>query len=214
MQTVVVAPSGKKHGQLLENNRKGRSRNDGISTPVAAPRLCPEQEGLGSGWNNVVLRGCVMKAQVAATPTPPYPIQSSGPSRRLSASLPRPANASLQDLRCRRWKSNHHLLRSTSRDDSRSPRESSYRGVCRLDSPFSLIGLPPNRESSSTSCLKNSHPVHSRVWQRSQWGQTGEALRLAYWKGDGAQVRREEFLREHDVDICLLNETHAMLSCR
>jgi exonuclease III len=36
-------------------------------------------------------------------------------------------------------------------------------------------------------------------------------LRLAYWNADGVCGRKlelEQFLSEHGVDICLLNETH------
>jgi exonuclease III len=39
----------------------------------------------------------------------------------------------------------------------------------------------------------------------------GKALRLAYWNADGFRGRKlelEQFLSEHFVDICLLNETH------
>jgi exonuclease III len=39
----------------------------------------------------------------------------------------------------------------------------------------------------------------------------GKALRLAYWNADGVRGRMlelEQFLREHGVDMCLLNETH------
>jgi hypothetical protein len=39
----------------------------------------------------------------------------------------------------------------------------------------------------------------------------GKALRLAYWNADGVRGRKlklEQFLTEHGVDICLLNETH------
>jgi hypothetical protein len=38
-----------------------------------------------------------------------------------------------------------------------------------------------------------------------------KALRLAYWNADGIRGRKvelEQFLSEHGVDICLLNETH------
>jgi hypothetical protein len=50
-----------------------RSRKDGVSTRLPAPRLAPakpspKQEKLGSGWNHVVRGGRVVKAQ--ATPTP------------------------------------------------------------------------------------------------------------------------------------------------
>jgi exonuclease III len=36
-------------------------------------------------------------------------------------------------------------------------------------------------------------------------------LRLTYWNADGVRDRKlelEQFLSEHGVDICLLNETH------
>jgi exonuclease III len=36
-------------------------------------------------------------------------------------------------------------------------------------------------------------------------------LRLAYWNSDGVRGRKlelEQFLSEHSVDMCLLNETH------
>jgi hypothetical protein len=39
----------------------------------------------------------------------------------------------------------------------------------------------------------------------------GKALRLAWWNADGVRGRKlelEQFLSEHGVDICLLNETH------
>jgi exonuclease III len=39
----------------------------------------------------------------------------------------------------------------------------------------------------------------------------GKALRLACWNADGVRLRNlelEQFLSEHGVDICLLNETH------
>jgi hypothetical protein len=39
----------------------------------------------------------------------------------------------------------------------------------------------------------------------------GKALRLAYWNADGVRSRKlelEQFLSEHGVDICLLNEMH------
>jgi hypothetical protein len=39
----------------------------------------------------------------------------------------------------------------------------------------------------------------------------GKALRLAYWNADAVRGRKlelEEFLSEHIVDICLLNEMH------
>jgi hypothetical protein len=39
----------------------------------------------------------------------------------------------------------------------------------------------------------------------------GKALRLAHWNADGIRGRKlefEQFLSEHGVDICLLNETH------
>jgi hypothetical protein len=39
----------------------------------------------------------------------------------------------------------------------------------------------------------------------------GKALRLAYWNADGIRGRKlelDQFLSEHGVDICLLNETH------
>jgi hypothetical protein len=37
-----------------------------------------------------------------------------------------------------------------------------------------------------------------------------KALRLAYWNADGVRGRKlelEQFLSEHGVDVCLLNET-------
>jgi hypothetical protein len=39
----------------------------------------------------------------------------------------------------------------------------------------------------------------------------GKALRLAYWNADGVcgkKLELDQFLSEHGVDICLLNETH------
>jgi hypothetical protein len=39
----------------------------------------------------------------------------------------------------------------------------------------------------------------------------GKALRLAYWNTDGVcgnKLELDQFLSEHGVDICLLNETH------
>jgi exonuclease III len=39
----------------------------------------------------------------------------------------------------------------------------------------------------------------------------GKFLRLACWNTDGVRLRKltlEQFLSEHGVDICLLNETH------
>jgi hypothetical protein len=39
----------------------------------------------------------------------------------------------------------------------------------------------------------------------------GKALRLAYWNADGVRGRKlefEQFLSEHDVGTCLMNETH------
>jgi exonuclease III len=42
----------------------------------------------------------------------------------------------------------------------------------------------------------------------------GKALRLAYWNADGVSGRNlelEQFLSEHGVDICLLNETHLVV---
>jgi exonuclease III len=42
----------------------------------------------------------------------------------------------------------------------------------------------------------------------------GKALRLACWNADGVRLRKlelEQFLSEHGVDICLLNETHLMV---
>jgi hypothetical protein len=41
------------------------------------------------------------------------------------------------------------------------------------------------------------------------WPNGGKALRLAYWNVDGVRGKKlEQFLSEHGVDICLLNETH------
>jgi hypothetical protein len=40
----------------------------------------------------------------------------------------------------------------------------------------------------------------------------GKALRLAYWNEDGVRGRKlelDQFISEHGVDICLLNETHS-----
>jgi exonuclease III len=39
----------------------------------------------------------------------------------------------------------------------------------------------------------------------------GKDMRLAFWNADGVRSRQlemEQFLSEHGVDICLLNETH------
>jgi hypothetical protein len=39
----------------------------------------------------------------------------------------------------------------------------------------------------------------------------GKALRLGYWNADGVYGKKlelDQFLSEHGVDICLLNETH------
>jgi hypothetical protein len=37
---------------------------------VAPPRLSPEQERLGLGWNHILQGGSVIKAQAIPTPTP------------------------------------------------------------------------------------------------------------------------------------------------
>jgi exonuclease III len=42
----------------------------------------------------------------------------------------------------------------------------------------------------------------------------GKAMRLAYWNADGVRGKKlelEQFLSQHGVDICLLNETHLEL---
>jgi hypothetical protein len=51
------------------------------------------------------------------------------------------------------------------------------------------------------------------VWPRTN---RGKALQLAYWNADGVYGRKlelEQFLREHGIDICHLNETR-LESCR
>jgi hypothetical protein len=76
--------------------------------------------------------------------------------------------------------------------DCRSRGEHSNQDMHRLDTPLSVHGL-----------LRHNSGRPSAVRPRTSGT---KALWLAYWKADDKNLEMGQFLSEHGVDICLLNE--------
>ena len=79
----------------------------------------------------------------------------------------------------------------------------------------STPGPLPRRGPPNTTGTTNSES--SGVTREDQRNSTGHRLKIMQWNAEGVREKKRElqkFLKEHDIDVCCLQETHLTSECR